>query len=124
MWHWTFLAFLAFEAAIALRHPDQVTCEPMKIDICKKDNFWNMTGFPNFAGHKIQADAGEQLKTWLPLVETNCAPELQLFLCVIHAPMCLDMPPNMLPNLQGNPQKLIGPCFLYLCYWTLNHSSI
>jgi len=95
------MAFLACRATLALKPYDQaVTCEPMKIDICQRDDFYNTTGFPNFAGHKVQTDAGEAIKTWIPLVDSNCAAELQLFLCIIHVPMCIT----------ENAQKLIGPC--------------
>ena len=96
-----FMAFLACKVTLALKPYDQaVTCEPMKIVICQRDDFYNTTGFPNLAGHKVQTDAGEAIKTWLPLVETDCAAELQLFLCIIHVPMCST----------EHAQKLIGPC--------------
>jgi len=95
------MAILAFKATLAIKDPDRaVTCEPMKIDLCQTKDFYNVTGFPNLAGHKVQADAGEQLKTWIPLVETKCDPNLQLFLCTVHVPMC---------SMQSD-QKLIGPC--------------
>ena len=95
------MAILAFKATLAIKDPDRtVRCEPMKIDLCQTKDFYNVTGFPNLAGHKVQADAGEQLKTWIPLVETKCDPNLQLFLCTVHVPMC---------SMQSD-QKLIGPC--------------
>ena len=101
MQFWIFMAILAFKATLAIKDPDRaVTCEPMKIDLCQTKDFYNVTGFPNLAGHKVQADAGEQLKTWIPLVETKCDPNLQLFLCTVHVPMC---------SMQSD-QKLIGPC--------------
>ena len=51
-------------------------------------------------GHKNQADANFQMTTYFPLVNLNCAPELQLFLCSVYVPVCAS----------HSPQKLIGPC--------------
>ena len=100
------LAFWAIKVTLATKDPEKaITCEPMKVDLCMsaQDNFYNTTGFPNFKGDRVQTDAGEQLKTWVPLLETQCAAELLLFLCTIHVPMC--------SNIQTETsQKLIGPC--------------
>ena len=80
-----FLAFWAIKVTLATKDPEKaITCEPMKVDLCMsaQDNFYNTTGFPNFKGDRDQTDAGEQLKTWVPLLETQCAAELLLFLSV------------------------------------------
>ncbi len=76
----------------------------MKANMCRtkgKNLLYNFTGMPNFAGQKTQSDAINQMETFLPLISTRCAEELQLLLCSIYVPMCDTRSPN---------QKLIGPC--------------
>lgn len=98
-----FVLLMAFKAISGTDPESAITCEPMKSDMCRtRDNvlLYNMTGMPNFAGHKNQADAIFQMATYFPLISTGCAAELQLFLCSIYVPMCET----------HSPQKLIGPC--------------
>ena len=75
------------------------TCEPIKIDLCRNIGLYNMTGMPNLAGNKLQADAKFELETYTPLLQFNCANELPFFLCSVYVPMC-----NVMTN------SLIGPC--------------
>jgi len=84
---------------------DAVSCEPMKSDICRFENntlIYKSTGMPNFAGHKKQSDAENELATFYPIIESKCAQELQFFLCTVYVPMC--------DNSMQSQQKLIGPC--------------
>ena len=97
------LALMAFKAAFAADPDRAPKCELMKSDMCRSQNnelLYNMTGMPNFANQKTQSDAIHEMATYFPLIQTECAHELQFFLCSVYVPMCDS----------HSPQKLIGPC--------------
>ena len=50
---------------------------------------YNLTTYPNILQHQSENEAEKALLRYLPLISSNCAPELQPFLCSIHAPQCL-----------------------------------
>ena len=80
-------------------------CEPIKLELC---NQYNSTGMPNFMGHQLQGDAKAGLETFMPLIQYGCSSELLFFLCSVHVPMCVNLPPT-----RQNPEPaitLIGPC--------------
>lgn len=93
---------MAFKVIMAIDPDRAPTCEPLKSDMCRSNNamLYNMTGMPNLANQKTQADANYELATYFPLIKTGCAPELQFFLCSVYVPMCIT----------HSPQKIIGPC--------------
>lgn len=95
------LLLMAFKV---IKGQESIGCEPMKSDMClTKDNqyLYNMTGMPNLAGHKLQADANNELRTYFPLVSSKCDEDLQLFLCSVYVPVCAAHSPH---------QPIIGPC--------------
>jgi len=82
-------------------------CEPIQIDICGRLGY-KQTGLPNLMGHQLQSDAKASLETFYILIEYNCAPDLLFFLCSVHVPMCVSLPPT--PQSKLPQHQLIGPC--------------
>merc|ERR1719422_1768612 len=70
----------------------ELQCEPIKIEQCATE--YNSTGMPNMMGHQLQGDAKAGLETFLPLIQFGCSPDLQFFLCSVHVPMCVTLPPT------------------------------
>ena len=83
----------------------EVKCEPIKLELC---NQYNSTGMPNFMGHQLQGDAKAGLETFLPLIQYGCSSELLFFLCSVHVPMCVSLPPTRQNTEVAH--TLIGPC--------------
>ena len=82
-----------------LHRPEGVrTCEPIRIEMCQGIGY-NVTGVPNLVGHETQSDAELQLRTFLPLIQYGCSPDLRFFLCTVYTPMCTE-----------KVAQLIGPC--------------
>jgi len=73
--------------------PQHDRCEPIEIPLCKKIQY-NETIMPNLLGHTTQEEAGLEVHQFFPLVKVQCSPDLQLFLCLMYAPVCtqLDQP--------------------------------
>ena len=67
--------------------PRQSRCEPIDIALCKGLSY-NRTIMPNLAGHTRQSDAGLQINTFAPILQTQCSSDMQLFLCSVYAPVC------------------------------------
>ena len=102
----------------------ELKCEPIKLELC---NQYNSTGMPNFMGHQLQVwyysnttdsqtvstinlqgDAKAGLETFLPLIQYGCSSELLFFLCSVHVPMCVNLPPSRQSTEPAH--ALIGPC--------------
>ncbi|XP_047484369.1 uncharacterized protein LOC125036046 [Penaeus chinensis] len=62
-------------------------CELITIPMCKNLNY-NSTIFPNLLNHDSQEEAGLEVHQFFPLVEIQCSPDLQTFLCSVYAPVC------------------------------------
>ena len=62
-------------------------CEGLFLKMCQGVGY-HFIQLPNFFNHTHQNDAGRDMYGFWPLVETNCSPKLQLFLCSLYAPMC------------------------------------
>jgi frizzled protein 1/7 len=60
----------------------QIT-EPLCIDIP-----YNKTIMPNKLGHSTQEEAGLEVQQYFPLINIECSPDLQLFLCSVYFPVC------------------------------------
>lgn len=75
------------------RFPPNEKCETIIISLCK-DVPYNQTVMPNLLGHTRQEEAGMEVHQFVPLVKSNCSPDLQLFLCSVYVPVCtiLDQP--------------------------------
>ena len=62
-------------------------CETIKIPMCQNVAY-NLTSMPNMFNHDTQEEAVLEVHEFWPLVESNCSPDLRLFLCSMYAPMC------------------------------------
>ncbi|XP_065160403.1 frizzled-2 [Atheta coriaria] len=94
----TMLAFLLMMSAVApsasviASHADtkdqEGQCEQITIPMCREIGY-NMTRMPNELNHYNQEEAGLEVHQFWPLVQINCSPELQFFLCSMYVPICL-----------------------------------
>ncbi|XP_073486600.1 secreted frizzled-related protein 4 isoform X3 [Aquarana catesbeiana] len=66
-------------------HP--APCETVRIPMCK-DMPWNITRMPNHLHHSTQENAILAIEQYQELVEINCSPVLNFFLCAMYAPIC------------------------------------
>ncbi|KAM3929013.1 secreted frizzled-related protein 4 isoform 2-T2 [Leptodactylus fuscus] len=62
-------------------------CETVRIPMCK-DMPWNITRMPNHLHHSTQENAILAIEQYQELVDINCSPELNFFLCAMYAPIC------------------------------------
>lgn len=65
-------------------------CEKINAPLCSNMGY-NVTRIPNMLGHETQKEAEVQFKQFLPLINFNCASQLQFFLCSAYFPMCTEM---------------------------------
>ncbi|KAM4027573.1 secreted frizzled-related protein 4 isoform 1-T1 [Anomaloglossus baeobatrachus] len=66
-------------------HP--APCETVRIPLCK-DMPWNITRMPNHLHHSTQENAILAIEQYQELVDINCSPVLNFFLCAMYAPIC------------------------------------
>lgn len=73
--------------------PHHGRCEPITIPLCLKLQY-NETIMPNLLNHQKQEEAGLEVHQYYPLVNVNCSPSAEIFLCSLYAPVCtiLDKP--------------------------------
>lgn len=64
-------------------------CEEIQISFCR-DLPYNQTILPNVFNHQSQDIARSHLRVYEPLIKLKCSPYLQLFLCTLYAPICLN----------------------------------
>ncbi|KAF0296096.1 Frizzled-1 [Amphibalanus amphitrite] len=90
---------LVLAAAAAAQRPEVVEgdqlphhdrCEDIDIPLCK-DIQYNKTILPNLLGHATQDEAGLEVHQFFPLVKVKCSADLQLFLCLMYAPVCTQL---------------------------------
>ena len=65
-------------------------CEKIKIPFCKGLGY-NTTIFPNNLDHDTQDEAQTSAHEMKVLADTECSPEISLFLCSLYAPVCTQM---------------------------------
>lgn len=65
----------------------QMKCERLTIPLCQKIEY-NLTYVPNMFEHATQIEAAYHAHQFWPLVRINCSPDLKLFICATHAPVC------------------------------------
>ncbi|XP_057289884.1 frizzled-4-like [Hydractinia symbiolongicarpus] len=65
-------------------------CEKVNTSVCRNlnGNGYAYTSFPNFLNQSSQQQAAADLNTYKPLITSNCAKELLLFLCTTYIPIC------------------------------------
>uniref|UniRef100_A0A8C6LUI6 FZ domain-containing protein n=1 Tax=Nothobranchius furzeri TaxID=105023 RepID=A0A8C6LUI6_NOTFU len=51
---------------------------------------YNQTVFPNLLGHTSQVEAVSKMSFFSSLAQTMCPADIQLFLCRVYAPQCVE----------------------------------
>lgn len=69
--------------------PSESKCELITLPMCKGIGY-NHTRYPNQLNQDTQEEAGLEVHQFYPLVEIKCSEDLQLFLCLIYAPVCME----------------------------------
>lgn len=62
---------------------------PSNMSLCNNINYKQMK-VPNLLGHETLSEIEYQSSVWTPLVNIQCHPDTQLFLCSLFAPICLE----------------------------------
>jgi hypothetical protein len=83
-----FLAVLLISGAALARRRSR--CEKIKIPFCKGLGY-NTTIFPNNLDHDTQDEAKNSALELKVLAESECSPEIALFLCSLYVPVCTQM---------------------------------
>lgn len=65
------------------------TCQEITVPMCKSIGY-NSTYMPNQFNHDNQEEAGLEVHQFWPLVEIQCSPDLQFFLCSVYTPICIE----------------------------------
>jgi len=60
---------------------------------------YSFVQMPNHLKYETQKEAEERIKVYTPLVNVDCSPSVQFFLCVLYVPPCVI-----------NMDRLILPC--------------
>lgn len=76
-----------------VRSITQRRCVPIPDDLklCQNVEYVNMS-LPNLLNHDTVEEAKRQAGPWVALKNIGCHPNLDLFLCSLYAPVCLDRP--------------------------------
>ncbi|GMS84240.1 hypothetical protein PENTCL1PPCAC_6415 [Pristionchus entomophagus] len=70
---------------------------PSNLTLCKNIQYTEMQ-LPNLLEHETLAEVVHHSQDWLSLLNLNCNPHTQLFLCSVFAPVCLpEMAKSILP---------------------------
>ncbi|XP_072410251.1 secreted frizzled-related protein 1-like isoform X1 [Chiloscyllium punctatum] len=64
---------------------------PFALRLCNNVGYHKMS-LPNLLDHETMEEVQQQASSWVPLLNKNCHPNTQLFLCSLYAPICLDRP--------------------------------
>ncbi|KAK3092053.1 hypothetical protein FSP39_024778 [Pinctada imbricata] len=62
-------------------------CESVHVPLCQNLSY-NETHVPNLLNQPWQDVAGSELYRFYPVIQTQCSPQLQLFLCSVYIPVC------------------------------------
>ncbi|XP_018647391.1 secreted frizzled-related protein [Schistosoma mansoni] len=73
---------------------------PPNMTLCKSVGYSRMV-LPNFLNHESLREAIQQANVWIALVNTDCHPDIQRFLCSLYAPICL----------KSHQESKIPPCW-------------
>ncbi|KAK7862804.1 hypothetical protein R5R35_004157 [Gryllus longicercus] len=73
--------------------PSQPNCVdiPRNMSLCHGIGYTQMR-LPNLLDHDTMAEVSQQAASWLALLNVQCHPDTQLFLCSLFSPVCLDTP--------------------------------
>lgn len=67
---------------------------PESMTLCKDIGYKQMR-LPNLLDHESVAEAVDQTRVWVPLLNLHCHPDTKLFLCSLYSPVCLE--PSVYP---------------------------
>ena len=84
-------------------------CQEITIPMCKGIGY-NETYMPNQFNHDNQEEAGMEVHQFWPLVEIQCSPDLQFFLCSIYTPICMDNYHKPLPACRSVCERAKSGC--------------
>lgn len=73
---------------------------PPNMTLCKSVGYSRMV-LPNFLQHESLREVIQQANVWVSLVNTDCHPDIQRFLCSLYAPVCL----------KSHQEAKIPPCW-------------
>lgn len=109
---------IIYEAALVLqiltaftaadRHSPRV-CEEITVPMCKGIGY-NYTYMPNQFNHDNQEEAGLEVHQFWPLVEIQCSPDLQFFLCSVYTPICVENYKKPLPACRSVCERAKTGC--------------
>ncbi|XP_071052159.1 frizzled-4-like [Onthophagus taurus] len=85
-------------------------CEPIRMEICRGLGY-NLTAMPNLGGNEYQEEAEFYLKTFQPLINFGCSPQLNLFLCSVYVPMCTEKVSHPIGPCRGLCEGVRDLCF-------------
>lgn len=73
--------------------PQEPTCVdiPEDMPLCSGIDYSKMR-LPNLLDHDTLKEAQQQAGYWVPLLNLQCHPNTQLFLCSLFTPVCLESP--------------------------------
>lgn len=67
---------------------------PDSMTLCRNIGYKTMR-LPNLLDHESIAEAVDQARVWVPLLNLHCHPDTKLFLCSLYSPVCLE--PSVYP---------------------------
>jgi len=72
---------------------DEAVCVaiPKNMTLCRGIGYTQMR-LPNLLHHSTLDEVSGQASSWSPLLTTHCHPDVQLYLCSLFSPVCLDQP--------------------------------
>lgn len=95
-------------STFADRHSPRV-CQEITIPMCKGIGY-NHTYMPNQFNHDNQEEAGLEVHQFWPLVEIQCSPDLQFFLCSVYTPICVENYKKPLPACRSVCERAKTGC--------------
>lgn len=103
-----FFASLTVDFGVESRYAQKV-CQDITIPMCKGIGY-NKTYMPNQFNHDTQEEAGLEVHQFWPLVEIQCSPDLQFFLCSLYTPICVDNYDGPLPACRSVCERAKAGC--------------
>lgn len=85
------------------------TCQEITVPMCKGIGY-NETYMPNQFNHDNQEEAGLEVHQFWPLVEIQCSPDLQFFLCSLYTPICIQNYHKPLPACRSVCERAKAGC--------------
>ena len=64
---------------------------PGNLTLCRNIGYTQMR-LPNLLDHDSIREVTQQAGSWVPLMNIQCHPDTQVFLCSLFSPVCLDRP--------------------------------